>query len=176
MKFLLAFPLLLVAFWAIHRIGLWLHELNLRKSRPTTPEELSKAIAEIYSQARSDLERQRPDNLTMPFLKSIIRSGANAGGDHEILNATVMAFIKKCLIDGDSQTYVSLSMGKGIETAIAESIFSCFEKRELNGATVAEAARMEQKSRSKFERTAWRIVHQLSTTNMCFPTSTPGDI
>lgn len=169
MKILIALPLLLIGFWVIHRISLWFHEYNLRKSRPSTPEEARDAVAKMYSQARSDIEKLQPQDLTMPYLKSIIRTGASFGGDPIKLNISVMEFIKKCSIDGEGKTYTALSMGESIETAIAHSIFICFEKRELNSTTATEAAKMEGRSISKFERMAWRIVRQLSTTNSQFP-------
>ena len=169
MKILISLPLLLIGFWLIHKISQWFHEFNLRKARPSTPEETREAVAKMYSQARSDLEKQQQQDLTIPYLKSIIRAGANLGGDAEILNATIMVFIKRCMIDEENRGLVSLSMGEGIETAVAESLFICFEKRELNSTTANEAARMEERSVSKFERMAWRIVRQLSTTNSQFP-------
>ena len=170
MKILISLPLLLIGFWLIHKISQWFHEFNLRKARPSTPEEAREAVAKMYSQARSDLEKQQQQqDLTIPYLKSIIRTGASFGGDPMKLNVSVMEFIKKCSIDGDSKTYTALSMGESIETAIAHSLFICFENRELNSLTAAEAAKMEGRSISKFERMAWRIVRQLSTTNSQFP-------
>ena len=134
-------------------------------TRKRSPEKEQDSVDKLWRNTREELERLQPSNPTIPFFEILFRNGRKLGADKVMLNCAVMSFVDACMNQGQSRTCVSISLGRNIETSIAEAVFVAFEKREFNKDTIEEAKRRENSFRSSFERIAWRIVRQLSEIN-----------